>query len=310
METSNVQHRTSNIRWRAIARGLSVGRSRFNVRCFPLALLLLLALCGANLRAADSPWSRVVVIGASASAGFVLAEPLGGAETTRCKLNYYLDAAIAAPHAPVKNLATALLFMNPEAFAPLQIAAATNARPTLVIGVDFLFWFCYGDGNSDAVRAQRFEHGLKLLEKISGPLVVGDIPDASFATNSGIISSEQVPSETARRAANQRLAAWAAAHPQVVVVPLAKFMRDTMANAAVQFHGQTLPAGKTRALLQGDQLHPNPHGVAVLTLGILDALITNNSSFPAADICWNPQEIFRAGYQSANASLNLAPARE
>ena len=280
------------------------------LRSFPTILVLLVAVLELPARAADSPWSRVVVIGASASSGFVLSEPLGGPETTRCKLSYYLDAAIAAPHPPVKNLATALFFMNPEAFAPPQIAAATNNRPTLVIGVDFLFWFCYGDGNSDAARAQRFEHGLKLLEHIRCPLVVGDIPDASYATNTGIIGSEQVPSETARRAANQRLKEWAAAHPQVVVVPLAKFMRDTMANAAVQFHGQMLPAGKTRALLQGDQLHPNPHGAAILALGILDALVARQSKFPAADIRWNPREIFSAGYKSANASLNPATTRE
>jgi hypothetical protein len=93
-------------------------------------------------------------------------------------------------------------------------------------------------------------------------------------------------------------------------VPLAKFMHDTMVNAAVKLHDQTLPAGKTRALLQADQLHPNPHGAAVLTLGILDALVTKESKFPAADIRWNPAEVFRLGYQAADASRQPAPARE
>ena len=166
------------------------------------------------------------MIGASASAGFVLSEPFGGTNTAKCKLSHYLDAAIIAPHTPVRNLATSLMFMNPDAFAPMQIEAATNARPTLVIGVDFLFWFCYGDGRNDADRAQRFEQGLKLLEQIPCPLVVGDIPDVSAATNTGIISSEQVPSAAARQAANKRLQAWVAAHPQVTIVPLAEFMRD------------------------------------------------------------------------------------
>jgi hypothetical protein len=252
--------------------------------------------------AADSPWSRVVVIGASASAGFVLTEPLGGSATTRCKLNYYLDAAIIAPHTPVKNLASALLFLNPEALAPLQIAAATNDRPTLVVGVDFLFWFCYGDGRTDAARAARLEQGLKLLEQIHAPLVIGDIPDASYATNTGIISVDMVPSAAARKAANRRLRQWAATQPQVVVVPLAKFMRDTMANAAIHAHGLTLPAGKTRALLQADQLHPTPHGAAVLTLGILDALVTQQTKFSAADILWSPEEVFRLGGQAADQS--------
>ncbi|HEY5346505.1 MAG TPA: hypothetical protein VIK62_09205 [Verrucomicrobiae bacterium] len=259
-------------------------------------------IAGLQVRAAESPWARVVMIGASASAGFVLDEPLGGAETTRCKLNYYLDAAITKPHAPVKNFGSALMFLNPEAFAPLQVEAATNNHPTLVIGVDFLFWFCYGDGNSDAARAARFETGLKLLEQIHCPLVVGDIPDASSATNTGIISVDMVPSEAARRAANARLKIWAKAHPQVVVMPLAKLMRDIMANATLTLHGQTLPAGKTRALLQADQLHPNPHGAAVLTLGILDALTAKETKFPAAEIRWNSEEVFRLGCQAADDS--------
>src|SRR6185369_6728092 len=107
---------------------------------------LIIAVCQLTASAADSVWSRVVVIGASASGGFVLSEPFGGATTTKCKLNYYLDAALAAPHAPVKNLGTAMFFLNPDALGPQQVEAATNARPTLVVAVDFLFWFCYGDG--------------------------------------------------------------------------------------------------------------------------------------------------------------------
>jgi hypothetical protein len=264
--------------------------------------LLLLVVLGGQLRAADSPWARVVMIGASASAGFVLDEPLGGAETTRCKLNFYLDAAIKPAHPPVKNLASALLFINPETLAPAQVAAVTNRQPTLVIGVDFLFWFCYGDAGDDAERAARFETGLKLLEQIHCPLVVGDIPDASYATNSGIISAEQVPSETARLAANARLQAWAKTQPHVAIVPLAKFMRNVTADSVVKLHGRNLPAGQTRAWLQADHLHPNPHGAAVLALGILDALTAQETHYPAANILWNADEVYRLGHKAADQS--------
>jgi len=250
--------------------------------------------------AADSAWQRVVVIGASASGGFVLSEPFGGTNTTRCKLNYYLDAAIAVPHAPVKNFGTALFFLSPDALGAQEIAAATNSRPTLVIGVDFLFWFCYGDGRTDADRAQHFETGLKLLERIPCPLVVGDIPDASSATNTSIISMAQVPSETARRAANTRLKQWAAAHPQVTVVPLAEFMRDAKANAAIKLHGKTLPAGTTRALIQADGLHPNPRGAAVLSLGILDALTKTHPKFSAKEIHWDVNTVLNGGIKKAS----------
>jgi len=273
--------------------------------CLPL-LALLMAVLESPARSAESPWQRVVVIGASASAGFVITEPLGGEETTRCKLNYYLDAAITARHAPVKNLASTLMFMDPEAFAPLQVAAVAKGQPTLVIGVDFLFWFCYGDATSDADRAARFELGLKLLEQIHCPLVVGDIPEVSYATNTGIISSAQVPSETARRAANQRLKAWAAVHPQVVVMPLARFMHDTMANVPLKLRGRPLSSGQTRTLLQADQLHPNPHGAEVLSLGVLDALVARQTRFPATAVRWDPEQVYRIGSQAADAARQAA----
>src|SRR6185369_1375393 len=130
---------------------------------------------------------------------------------------------------------------------------------------DFLFWFCYGEQESEAARARHFEYGLKLLEQITCPIIVGDIPDASSATTTGIIGSEQVPSEAARLAANARLKKWAAAHPHVTVVPLAEFMRQVKADEAIKLHNAALPAGQTRSLLQADGLHPTPRGAAVLS---------------------------------------------
>jgi hypothetical protein len=269
------------------------------MRVLKHCLWLVAALLQLEASAADSVWQHVVVIGASASGGFMISEPFGGTNTTKCKLNYYLDAAITAPHAPVKNFGTALLFLSPDAMGAQEIAAATNSRPTLIVAADFLFWFCYGDGQTDAERAQHFEAGLKLLERIPCPIVVGDIPDASSATNSGIISPSQVPSETARRAANAQLKQWAATHPQVTVVPLAEFMRNVKANAAIKLHKITLPAGTTRALMQADGLHPNPRGAAVLSLGILEALTKTQKRFSAAAVDWKTDEVFQRGIKQA-----------
>ena len=262
-------------------------------------LCVFIAVIQLTASAADSVWSRVVVIGASASAGFVLTEPFGGTNTARCKLHHYLDAAIAAPHAPVKNLATALFFLSPDAMAEHEVAAATNSQPTLVVATDFLFWFCYGQGDSDAERAEHFEAGLHALEKIRCPLLVGDIPDASSATNTGIISAEQVPSEIARLAANARLKKWAAKHPNVTLVPLAEFMRATKADEEIKLHGITLPAGKTRAFLQADGLHPNTRGAAVLALGVLEALVKAHPKMADNAVRWNTDDVLRGGLKSA-----------
>lgn len=269
-------------------------------------LVVLLALKGFSARAetstANSPWSKVVMVGASASAGFVLSELFGGTNTTQCRLSYYLDAAIAAPHQPIKNLASALFFLGPEAQGPKQIEQAMAEKPTLVISVDFLFWYCYGTGRTDAERLARFENGLKLLDTFKCPLVVGDIPDASYATNT-MLSQDQVPSPAAMSAANKRLKEWAASHPQVAIVPLADFMRTVMADQALTVHGQTLPAGKTRAILQDDELHPKPEGAAFLAVGVLDAYVSKQpAGVSTNDVRWNPTEVFHIGFATAQAT--------
>ena len=249
--------------------------------------------------AQESPLQRVVVIGASASSGFVLSEPFGGTNTDKCRLSHYLDAAITTPHDPLKNLASPMLFMSPEAIAAQEVEAATNRHPSLVVAVDFLFWFCYGAGRTDADRAERLEYGLRLLDKISCPLIVGDIPDASQATNSGIIGPAQVPSETARAAANARIRQWAATRPDATVVPLNDFMAAVKANAAIPGKYISIPAGKTYSLLQADRLHPNAQGAAMLSLGILDAFAARHKEIPSEAVDWNLDEVRSRGLQAA-----------
>src|SRR6266498_5629682 len=143
--------------------------------------------------ATKSPWARIVMVGASASAGFTETEPLGGPKTLQYRLSRYLDAALLAAHEPVQNLANAMFFIQPEAAGRYQIDQALKAKPTLVVGIDFLFWFCYGEGPTDKDRLQRFEKGLKLLEAVQFPLVLGDIPDASGASND-MLPTDQIPS--------------------------------------------------------------------------------------------------------------------
>lgn len=261
-----------------------------------LLLLLLLRIQG---WAADSPWQRVVVIGASASSGFVLSEPFGGTNTDKCRLSHYLDAAIAAPHEPLKNYATAALFLSPAGIASQEVAAATNSHPTLLVAVDFLFWFCYGQAEDDAERARRFEYGLNLLDRFHCPVIVGDIPDASHATNSGIISAAQVPSENARLAANQRVRAWAKTRPDVTVVPLAEIMKSAVANQAIKGRRFALPAGKATGLIQPDRLHPTPRGAALLALKILDEFTQRHPQPLAGDVTWDFDKVFREGIAGA-----------
>ncbi|MDB6028737.1 MAG: hypothetical protein JWM68_4960 [Verrucomicrobiales bacterium] len=274
-------------------------------------IIALLAVCGnvtlpaqpqeapaasAVTRKPNSRWERVVMVGASVSAGFTAAEPLGGPKTEPFRLSRYIDAAILPPH-QLENLASSMFFMQAEASGRRQIEAATKSNPTLVLGVDFLFWFCYGEGTTDAQRLARFEQGLKLLETVQCPLVVGDIPDASAALGR-MLRPEEMPSSQAMSSANRRLKEWAAKRPQVIILELSKFMRTVAANQSLTIHGHDWPVGRTRVLLQGDNLHPSAPGCAVLTLAVLDAFQSASPDVAADDIRWDPKELFMAGYKA------------
>jgi len=287
-----------------------------------LLQILVFSLCGlvaraeepfradplARITTAKPPWERIVMVGASATAGFTESEPLGGPTTPQYRLSRYLDAALLAPHEPVQNFGDRLFFVQPDAARRYQIEQALKAKPTLLVGIDFLFWFCYGDGPTDKDRLQRFEKGLKLLESVECPVVLGDIPDASTASND-ILSAEEIPSIAAMAAANRRLKAWAATRRQVVVVSLSEFMRAALADQATTVHGYPLPGGKTRILLQDDRLHPSPPGCAVLALVILDAVPSTQSARSADAVRWNPKEVFRLGFNAAQGSTNN-PAKQ
>ena len=246
------------------------------------------------------------MLGASASAGFTASEPLGGPNTARYRLSRYVDAAIAVPHTPVQNLASTFFFLQPETEAKREVDLALENRPTLVLGVDFLFWFCYGDGPTDRERLRRFEGGLKLCEAFRCPVVLGDIPDASSALGT-MLSADEIPSPKAIAAANRRLRAWASEHTNVVVLSLSNFMASVLSNRALSVHGHTLPHGRTRFLLQNDKLHPTPPGCAVLALLALDALQSRRPAGTAGEILWDPKRVFQAGRRAVPAAKPKAP---
>ena len=281
-----------------------VKQSRSTIQ-WSLVLLLTLSSALPTSAQTNSPWGRIVMVGASVSAGFTASEPLGGSSTPQYRFSRYVDAALVVPHEPVQNLANTLFFLQPELLGRHQVEQALKAKPTLVLGVDFLFWFCYGEGSSDKERLRRFEKGLKLLETFKCPLVVGDIPNASAAVN-GMLRPEQIPSTNAMVAANQRLNEWAATRPNVVILRLSEFMRTVLANQALTIHDYRLPAGKTRMLLQNDKLHSSPPGCAVVALAALNALQARHK-FPSSDVCWNPKEILRSVLKSLDANTNSPP---
>jgi hypothetical protein len=239
----------------------------------------------------SSPYDHIVLIGASVTHGFTVSEPFGGIETARYNLSRYLDAALQLPHGPISNFGNSLFFMQVDSLGEQQIRMALDAKPTLVVGIDFLFWFCYGKGFDEPGRLQHLDQGLELLDAIHCPLIIGDIPDVSAAAN-GILSIDEIPSSETLAAVNRRIKEWAAKHPAVAVVPLAKFIKTAIADQTVAVHNYIVPAGKTRALIQNDKLHPTARGCAVMALAILDAFHASQHVLDESDVRWNAETVF------------------
>ena len=234
---------------------------------------------------------RIVVIGASVSRGFTEAEPFGGEQSNLLRLDRYLDAALKAPHGKIINDANHLFFTTPKKEADRQLDRLSHRNPSLVIGVDFLFWFLYGYPEKTGDRLELFEQGLELLSPIEAPLVIGDIPDAS-ASIGHMLARSMVPDTNTRAEANRRLAAWAAKRPNVSIVPLSNFVKSSETNAAISAGPMTIAAGKTGALLQADRLHPNQTGCAALAVAILATLI--DDGLEQQQVRWNLEEIVAA----------------
>lgn len=238
--------------------------------------LLLAATCCAEERVLQ----RVAAIGASATRGFNLTldiEHHGAVHSRKVALADVLDAAITDPHEPVMGVGDLFFFAGPKRSGTLQQARALGSKPTLVVAVDFLFWFGYGAVNAegkpmagDADRLALLEEGLKLLDKFECPVVVGDFPDMSAAVG-GMLSELQMPSPEALRQLNERLHAWAKDRPKTVVVPLADVVARMQKGEEIVI-GPHRWTGDGAPLLQPDELHPTVDGTICLAQLLLHHL--------------------------------------
>lgn len=251
-------------------------------------LVFLLSLSGILPGKESVSLDRIVVIGASVSRGFTESEPFGGEKSMKLSLDRYLDTALTASHGKIINDANLLFFMSAEKQARTQLERLARREPTLVVAVDFLFWFLYGQPSRTGDRLEAFDRGLELLSGIDVPLVVGDIPDASAAVGH-MLSSSMVPDRRTRQEANRRLAAWAAGRPRVSIVPLSKFVESSESDSALRAGPLVLEPGSTRLLLQPDRLHPSPDGCAALALAVMESLL--DDGLRQDEILWDLEKM-------------------
>ena len=224
---------------------------------------------------------RVAVIGASASAGFgcVFRETRDDGEYAGgFRLVDMVRLACPELRLLTSDLSSGFFFMSPVRNGTRAAARAKEFAPDCVIALDFLFWYCYGDDapeggalKDESQRLAKLELGLKELESFDVPVLVGDIPDMSRAVGK-MLSRMQVPSEDTLRKANARFAEWAKTRSNVRVVPLAAMQRQLMEERALDIAGERLVATKDAPLLQRDELHPAPHGLAGLACAVAEEL--------------------------------------
>jgi hypothetical protein len=200
------------------------------------------AAAGTADRERQSPAPTVAIVGASASAGFgtLMVGPGGdGPGVVPVRLADLLQAIPDASGRVVADWSTAMFFRDPVAIGREAIGRAIASEASLLLGIDFLFWYGYGFG-SDATRLGRFEEGLRQLDRFGGPMVLGDLPDMAPAAG-GMISAAQVPSLESIAAMNDRLRAWAAERPRVLLLPIGELTRHAFTRAKIPLRTAAKP---------------------------------------------------------------------
>ncbi|MBM3975806.1 MAG: hypothetical protein FJ299_02310 [Planctomycetes bacterium] len=249
-----------------------------------------------NAPAAHAWLASPVVIGASISDGFGLRAEVG----SRVRLSDYLNAAIAAPHAEVECFGSAFLFQDPLARGERQVLSALERAPTLLVALDFPFWFAYGTLAREEDRPRLLEAGLALLARYDGPTLLCDLPDMSPALHGAkvlgmrMIVESQVPAPEMLKRLNAQLAAWAAERPNVTLVPMAALLDDLRADRPVVVRGAEYRKADLARLFQPDLLHASSEGTALLVALALECLAARHPELGPGLVSATPQQLSRA----------------
>ena len=267
------------------------------LRPFPLFLVLLPACgctfpgsgpagCQAEKTFRSKPclvFKRLVVLGASISAGFGLQLEQGKAVT----MADVFQTAFGACPGRALNLADVLLFLDPEGRGEKLVRRACSLKPTGVAAVDFLFWFGYGRTATESRRFLRLQKGLSLLDCFTCPILVGDLCDMSQAVGT-MLAAEQVPEPETLKELNQRIYRWAEERPNVTVLRLSRIVERLK-------QGEPLCAGPRKLyweqVFQKDKLHTTLLGTSALCVLALKLLSENCGDIPPGCCLADPEKI-------------------
>ena len=275
-----------------------------------LCSVFVLWLCPiAPAQAADAPaeplTARIHVVGASLSAGTGNSLELVTPKDVR--FGRFLAAALPAEGVRVEDHGDMWFFMEPARKGEKQVDAALASSPTLVVALDFLFWYGYGDGfRSDDDRLANLERGLAQLDRFTCPIVIGDLPDIRVALGgkgplgTPLVTPEMIPREVALTRLNVRIAEWMAQRPRVAQVPLAPMLARMQAGQELTLRGNTWQPTAISEVLQGDLLHPTTRGTIWVTLATLDVLARSHASVAALPLLFEERKLLE-GVMAATA---------
>lgn len=221
---------------------------------------------------APTLYDRVVFIGASASSGYKLGAGVNLASV--------FEDRLAVPHYNVSNLADGTFYVMSTAERNGIVEKALTRQPTLVVALDFLFWFAHGVPPDDASRRAAMDEGLRLLEHFTCPVIVGDIPDVTAATVQVPMLKYVLPKPATRAWANERIRQWVSERNRTsptLLVPLAEAVAVQMAGGRLSIGGNEYG---TDGLLQADRLHPTLAGEIMLCRLIEQTLVDGRLSRP------------------------------
>jgi len=261
------------------------------------SLALAIPQAPATTRAEPNPiLQRIVVLGASFSAGFGLQPDAG----SRIGLSDIVDATILVPHETVSATASLFFFASPDSIGEKLTAKVVAADPTLVVALDYLFWFGYGVQPSDEERLRHLDKGLLSLESISCPLLLGDIPDMRAASEPAspggvppLLTADQVPSAQALASLNARIRSWAAERKEVVVVPVASWIDRLRSGEVIEIHGNRWGGAEGGKLIGPDRLHPTLEGAVALWVAGLERLVAARKDLSPPAFDWDAKSIAR-----------------
>ena len=229
---------------------------------------------------------RVAITGASVSAGYGIKTPPveGDLAAYPMQFCHIMDAMIVGPHTEVADFCDIMFFRSSRENAREYIQKLKEYEPSLVVGIDFLFWFGYGsvpnEMHAEKYRIERLNFALGLLDELQVQLVIGDIPDVRDAVGK-MLSPNQVPSEELLNALNIRIHAWASEKEDVLVLPVHKYWKKIRDDEEILLFDQAWNKDTKPALLQDDMLHMTLEGTVVAGLLVAEALGGNGFEIDA-----------------------------